>query len=121
MSYFSKKSIVNFKHHNFFLRRHREHVSWFYSALIVKAGDVLEVFFSNKGCGYSFEGICLAIRHKSFTNANASITLRNMIQNVGIQCVFSYYYNRIYYVVIKDYKRKLKTYSKSKFFFFIMN
>jgi len=36
---------------------------------------------------------------------------------VGIEMTVSYYYNRVYYLIISDYKRKQFLYKKSKLFF----
>ena len=98
-------------------RRNRKSV--FGRFFFFKVGDVLEVFFFKSSYVYIFEGICLSIRRKSFKVPDVSIILCNVIQNVFIKCVFSYYYNRIYSLVIKDYKRKLRVYSKSKLFFLL--
>lgn len=66
---------------------------------------------------YTFEGICLAVRRKFLKDLNSAIVLRNSISGVCIECIFSYYYNRIYNVEINDYKRKFDKQRKSKLYF----
>jgi ribosomal protein L19 len=43
--------------------------------------------------------------------------VRNFIHQVGIECTFSFFYNRIYSLHVQDYKRKFFVYKKSKLYF----
>jgi ribosomal protein L19 len=120
MVYFSLKTVdnnISLLRKGIVERRNRKAV--FGRFFFFKVGDVLEVFFFKSSYVYIFEGICLSIRKKYFVVPDVSIILCNVVQNVFIKCVFSYYYNRIYSLLIKDYKRKLRIYSKSKLFFLL--
>jgi ribosomal protein L19 len=117
MLYFSVKIFKKISRFGIAFRKARPKVNGFKNAFFVYSGDVLEVFFSKRGSIFTFEGICLAIKKKNFLNVNASIVLRNFIHKVGIQCIFSYYYNRIYFFKINDYKRKFDSQRKAKLYF----
>lgn len=117
MQYFSVKIIKKNTRFGIDFRKSRPKINGFKSIFFVYAGDILEVFFSKRGSIFTFEGICLAIKKKNFLNINASIVLRNFIHKVGIECIFSYYYNRIYFLRINDYKRKFDSQRKSKLYF----
>lgn len=80
-------------------------------------GDVLEIFFFFKGSSYIFEGVCLGVKRKKLVGADSMFTIRNFIQNVGVECIFSYYYNRLYVLRINDYKEKAFVFSRAKLFF----
>jgi hypothetical protein len=43
--------------------------------------------------------------------------LRNIITLVSIELIVSYFYNRVYFLVILDHKRKYFLYRKSKLYF----
>lgn len=80
-------------------------------------GDVLEVFFFKKGQSFSFVGVCLAINCKGFRLPETAIVLRNFIGGVGVECIFSYFYNRVYFLRIHRHKKMELGRSRSKLFF----
>jgi len=117
MTYFVPKftSILNLQQLDFELRRNRTKV--FKNASFIYPGDVLEIFFIKQGTLFKFEGLCLSIRKRFFSDPNTSVLLRTNIQNVGIECIFSYFYNRAYNFSFKDFKRKFSTKRRSKLYF----
>jgi ribosomal protein L19 len=117
MLYFSSKILKKNLRFGIEFRKSRPKIKGFKYAFFVYSGDILEIFFAKRGSIYTFEGICLAVKKKNFLNVNASIILRNFIYKVGIECIFSYYYNRIYFLRINDYKRKFDSQRKSKLYF----
>lgn len=80
-------------------------------------GDVLELFFFYGGSSYTFEGICLGLKRKKLVCADSMFTVRNFVQKVGVECIFSYFYNRLYMLRLNDYKEKTFNFSRSKYFF----
>lgn len=82
-----------------------------------KAGDILEIVFFRKGLPYTFEGICLSIKNKSLQNNNSSFILRNVLSGIGIEYSVSFFYNRMYFLRINDYKKKFHDIHRAKFFF----
>lgn len=80
-------------------------------------GDILSIAFANKGRIYVFEGICIALRRKSFLSPNTSVVLRNVISSIGIEFIISYFCNRAYNLRIKDFQRKKFTYKRAKLFY----
>src|ERR1700753_1778374 len=117
MSYFTKKIIKKVTRFDFSFRKFRPKIKGFKNAFFVYSWDILEVFFSKRGLVFTFEGICLAVRKKYFFNSNASIVLMNFFNKTCIKCTFSYYYNRIFFFKINDYKRKFDFQRKSKVYF----
>lgn len=85
--------------------------------LSINTGDVLALVLWKKALIYKFEGICLKIKKKSLTNLNTSVCLRNMFNKCGIEVISSYYLNRIFFMIILDYKRKHFMYRKSKLYY----
>lgn len=80
-------------------------------------GDVLEVFFFKKGQPFCFVGVCLAIYSKHFSLPETALVLRNFIAGVGVECIFSYFYNRVYFLRIHTHKKLELGRRHSKFFF----
>lgn len=80
-------------------------------------GDILEIFFFYKGSSYIFEGVCLGLRGKKFFQADSMFMVRNFVQDIGVEFVFSFFYNRLYFLKVKDYKQKAFVFSRAKFFF----
>ena len=118
MSYFSTISnYVDISRIKIFERRNRISVSGLPNSLIIASGDILEVFFLIKGLVYVFEGLCLSVKQRGYLNPNMTCLLRNFIQNVGIECNFCFFYNRIYFLRIHDFKRKFYGFSRSKLYF----
>lgn len=89
----------------------------FLNALDFHSGDILIVVFWAKGFLYRFEGICICLRKKKFKEPDVCIILRNIILGVGVEFSISYFYNRIFYLTISDYKRKHFIYRKSKLYY----
>lgn len=101
-------------------RKNRHVLPGFYikeKKYMINVGDFLEVFFFFRGHFLSFEGLCLSIKRKNLINPDTSLFLRNNVQNVWIDCSISFFYNRIYSLKILDYKRKMYSFTKSKWFF----
>lgn len=96
-------------------RLNRKNVS--YNISSIKTGDVMAMVLWKKALIYKFEGICLKIKKKSLIDLNTSICLRNMFNKCGIEVVASYYLNRIFFMIILDYKRKHFMYRKSKLYY----
>lgn len=85
--------------------------------LFIKAGDILSVIFRKRSIIYRFEGVCISIKNKKLLNINSSITLRNVLFGIGIEFMFSYFYNRVFFAKTQDYKRKNFWYNRSKLYF----
>lgn len=87
------------------------------NVIFFESGDILSVTFRNKNIIYSFEGICMSKRKKTLLEPEVSFILRNVLSGIGIECTYSYYYNRVYNKLeILDYKRKRFIYNRSKLF-----
>lgn len=111
----------------FHYRRHRPPLPGFHSkqallykpnvALQFKAGDVLTVTITKELEGHIFTGICLGIRKTSFSQSDCTVILRNVLFGIGVEIVFSLFYNRAYRVRFEDHLRKSFFYKKSKLFY----
>jgi len=82
----------------------------------IMPGDRFEVFFFKKGAPFIFEGLCLAVC-RGFQNVDCTFVLRSFIQRIGVECVFSYYYNRLYLLRMLAYRRENLAFTRSKLFF----
>jgi len=98
-------------------RKNREIFSNWSKILLIKAGDILSVIFRKRSIIYRFEGVCISIKNKKLLNINSSIILRNVLFGIGIEFIFSYYYNRVFFAKAQDYKRKSFWYNRSKLYF----
>jgi ribosomal protein L19 len=85
-------------------------------ALQIFAGDIISIYFLKKYDIYQFEGIILSIKG-GLVNSNVTIRLRNILLGVGMEYTVSYYYNRLFQLQIKDYKRKRFLYRRSKLYY----
>lgn len=103
-----------FKEASFFTRGHIQGLKQVHC---IYPGDILEIFFFYRGSAYIFEGVCLGLRRKNFFKVDSMLLLRNFVQNIGIEYIFSYFYNRLYFLRIKEYKQKSFLFSRAKFFF----
>lgn len=118
MCYFSKFSESDdISRIKIFERRYRFSVPGLINSFTIVSGDVLEVFFLVKGLVYVFEGLCLSVKKRGYFDPNMSFLLRNYIQKVGIECSFSFFYNRMYFLRVHDFKRKFYGFSRAKLFF----
>ncbi len=115
MYFSSRHFLVDFYKEASFFKRGL--VDGFRNVFMIFPGDILEVFFFKKGNPFIFEGVCLGISGKHLRMPDSSFILRNFVQSVGIECVFSYFYNRVYFMHIHEYKNKSFIFSRSKFFF----
>lgn len=86
-------------------------------ALQFKAGDVFTITITKELEGHIFTGICLGVRRTSFHCSDCTVILRNVLFGVGVEVVFSLFYNRAYRVRFEDHLRKSFHYSKSKLFY----
>ena len=80
-------------------------------------GDILGLSFRHKGLIYFFEGICIAIKGKSFVNAETTYIVRNVLSDIGIELNCSFFYNRTFFLRISNFKRKKVFYSRSKLYY----
>lgn len=80
-------------------------------------GDILGVSFRNKGYSYFFEGICISIKKKKAISPECTLIIRNVLGDVGLEVAFSYFYNRLFYMRINNFKRKKLLYRRAKIFY----
>jgi|ERR1700733_1086419 len=102
---------------HYFLRRHRKSVKGLKESFIFNAGDIVKVVYFRKSYSYVFEGICFGIRKKGFIMPNTSFFLRNVILGISIEMIFLYFYKRLYFLKLYDYKRKFSFINRNKLFF----
>jgi ribosomal protein L19 len=107
----------NYRRNDIFLRKRRPRVKGFLKVFKFMAGDILKVVYSRMGSVFSFEGLCLAVRGRGFLKPDTSFILRNVIFGVGMEINVSFYSNRVYIFYFQDYKRKMKSFYKSRLFF----
>lgn len=119
MLYFTPKVVhsLDFERLDLLSRHDRIKVVGFKNAFFIYPGDVLEIFFIKRGTLFKFEGFCLALKKKFFKDPNTSVLLRTHVQGIGIECIFSYFYNRAYNFTFQDFKRKFDTKKKAKLYF----
>jgi ribosomal protein L19 len=117
MLYFNKIENSKFKQNFIKLRQHRKLIKGFKKVNIFTVGDIIKVVFSRKNVFSSFEGICICIKKKKFLSSNTTFILRNVILGIPIEMNFSYFLNRLYYLKLQDYKRKMAYVYKNKLFF----
>jgi ribosomal protein L19 len=78
----------------------------------------MTINFWSKSFNYYFEGLCLSVKKKNLSAFNTSITLRNYLQQTGIEVTVAYYLYRLFlHTIISDYKRKKIWYRASKLYF----
>lgn len=107
-----KKELINFRKKRKFILNNPKLGKTF------TRGDILTINFWNKTSSYNFEGICLSVKKNNLLNHNASLRLRNILFNTGIEVVISYYYNRLFRnTLMSDYKRKNFNYKASKLYY----
>jgi len=80
-------------------------------------GDILELSFRVKGYNYSFEGLCIKCKKKKGKNPETTLTVRNILGTVGIEISCSYFYNRLFFMRINNFKRKETVYTRSKIYY----
>lgn len=117
MLYFYKNSFEKKVNKYILSRRNRISLKGFRNAFKMVPGDILSIYYRNKGLLYSFDGICVSIKGKNFINPDSSIILRNVLSSISIELTVSFYYVRIFFSRFDDYKRKKFTYTRSKLFF----
>lgn len=98
-------------------RSRRLRLSTRFNIFSITTGDVIAIVFWKEAIIYRFEGICFSIRKNSLLCTDVILVLRNVIMGVSIELLVAYYYNRIYFLVILDYKRKYFLYRKSKLYY----
>jgi ribosomal protein L19 len=89
----------------------------FDGALNFKVGDVLSLIFWVKNYIYKFEGLCICLRKKKFKSSDVSFILRNVLLGVGLELCISYYFNRVFFFNIEDFKRKHFIYQRAKLYY----
>jgi len=80
-------------------------------------GDVLGLSFRSKGSSYFFEGICIALRKRSISNPETTFILRNVLGSIGIELSVSYFYNKVFFMRLNNFKRKKLVYKRSKLYY----
>lgn len=80
-------------------------------------GDILNISYLSTHIIYGFEGLCLCLRKKLLLDPDASVLLRNRLEDIGIETFMAYYYKRIYKLIVADYKRKEFYYRKAKLYY----
>jgi len=85
------------------------------------AGSVLEILYFKKHIPVLFEGICLGIKKKSFFLPNTGFYLRNVVLSVPLELICTFFYNRLYNYLLKDYKRKIVNSIKSSKMYYVRN
>lgn len=85
--------------------------------LSIQPGDILSVIFRKRSIIYRFEGICMGIKNKKLLTLNSSILLRNILFGISVEFTFSYFYNRIFFLQVLDYKRKKFWYRRSRLYY----
>ena len=115
MSYFTKES----KKKNKYIteRRRRPAVIGLRRVFQFVIGDVLAVYFANRGTILSFVGLCIAIKNKSFRSSNTAFTLRNILSSIAVESIFGFFEARVFTPTFYDYKRKKFHYNRSKLYF----
>lgn len=117
MYYFTERFLTEedfYKEASFFTR---SQIQGFSNVFTIYPGDVLEIFFFYRGSLFIFEGVCLGLKRRKFFKADCMFMVRNFVQNIGVEFIFSYFYNRLYFLRIQDYKQKSFVFSRAKFFF----
>lgn len=119
MNYFLKKNKRTTKRGMILARRKRKPILGIPAmGKKITRGDIFTVDFWNKALHYSFEGIILAHKKKSFVNSNVTLKLRNVLLGTGVELTASYFFNRLFRsCVISDYKRKSYDYRSSKLYY----
>lgn len=102
---------------NIIKERRNKRVYTFSGALKFTTGDILSIIFWVKNYIYSFEGLCICLRKKKLIKKDVSLILRNIILGVGMEFCISYYFNRIFFLNILDYKRKRLIYKRAKLYY----
>lgn len=113
---FASKNISKTKKY-VYRRKKRDKIKGLKKSYKFNAGDIINVVYFKKSLGFTFEGICLAVRKMSFDSPATSFLLRNVILGVGIEFISSYFYNRNYYLTLLDYKRKAYFYRHNKLYY----
>jgi ribosomal protein L19 len=98
-----------------------ENLSYIINTAVYKApfvaGDILNIAYNIKGLNYFFEGICISLKKKQFSHPETSFIVRNLLDNVGVEIAFSYFYNFAFSFKSLDYKKKKQNYYRSKIFY----
>ena len=105
--YFNVEDKLIYKHS--YILKNRQHRKNFFNwnkILQIQPGDILSIIFRKRSIIYRFEGICMSIKNKKLLNLNSSILLRNILFGISVEFTFSYFYNRIFFLQVLDYKRK---------------
>lgn len=114
-----KKTYKSFKKRQAILKRKRrfKNLPIARGGYILYVGDILKFFFRKNYLMYDFEGIILSIKKKKLRSPDTTIKLRNILLGVGIEYSISYFYNRIFFSTLADYKRKRFVYKRSKLYY----
>ena len=109
--------LTTYRINHIYMRKHRLKLKGLKNVFIFSVGDILKIIYFRKIYLYIFEGICISIKKKSFLMPNVSFILRNIVLGISIEIIFLFFSNRLYFLKIKDYKRKFNTSHKNKLFY----
>jgi len=98
-------------------RKRRNYVLDLAEALQFNTGDIVVVVYWKDYIVYRFEGLCISIKFKKLARQDVSLVLRNVVLGVGVEITVSYFFNRVFNLVLSDYKRKEFSYKRSKLFY----
>ena len=101
MSYYF--NLIDFK------KKKKKLVLGFRKNLKFRTGDMISVSLKYANTAFMFEGMCIAIKYGGFKSPNMSVTLRSSVDNVIIDFIFCYFYNRAFFYKFVDYKRRIKS------------
>jgi len=119
MNYFIKAfTSINKKQELIQLRKKRKTLLNNNVGRFLSRGDIMTINFWSKSLNYYFEGLCLSVKKKNLSSFNTTITLRNYLQQTGIEVTVAYYLYRLFlHTIISDYKRKQIWYRSSKLYY----
>jgi ribosomal protein L19 len=107
-----KRDLINFRRKRKFILNNP------INGKVFTRGDILTINFWSKTCSYNFEGICLGLKKKNLVSNNSTLILRNVLHNIGVELIISYYNYRLFCnTLMSDYKRKKFEYRSSKLYY----
>lgn len=86
-----------------------------YRQSLFEVGDVVSIFFRDPSFNFFFEGLCLALKKPQ--TPEFSFRLQNVVGGSLVELTLSFYYNRVFFFKVNDFKRKKFYYNHSKLFY----
>ena len=78
------------------IKARRKRLRIFPGAVHFTPGDIISIVYWKRAYKYRFEGICIRVNKKNFSDSDTTFTLRNVLFGVGIEATISYYCNRAF-------------------------